>query len=58
MDIAGRETLAMQEYCPPLDVYNGLNWRMRVVVFAETTPEVSKILFATATFTSFLYHIT
>ena len=58
MDIAGRETLAMQEYCPPLDVYNGLNWRVRMVVLAETTPEVNRVPFPKATFTPFLNHIT
>ena len=58
MDITGREILAMQEYWPPLDVYNGLNWRVRVVVLADTTPEANEILFPTATFTPFLNHIT
>ena len=58
MDITGRETLAMQEYWPPLDVYDGLNRRVRAVVLAETTPEANEILFPTATFTPFLNHIT
>ena len=58
MDITGRETLAMQEYWPPLDVYNGLNWRVRVVVLADTTPEANEILFPTATLVTSLNHIT
>ena len=35
------DTLAIQEYCPPLDVRRGLNGRVRVVVLAVTIPEVT-----------------
>ena len=41
MDITGMETLAIQEYCPPSDVWRGLNWRVRVVVLAEAITEVT-----------------
>ena len=49
------ETLAIQEYCPPSDVWRGLNWRVRVVVLAEAIPEVT---FPTTTLVSFFNHIT
>jgi hypothetical protein len=58
MDITGRETLAIQEYCPPSDVWRGLNWRVRVVVLAETTPGVTEMPFPTTTLAPFFNHIT
>ena len=39
MDITGMETLTIQEYCPPSDVWRGLNWRVNMVALAETIPE-------------------
>ena len=58
MDITGRETLAIQEYCPPSDVWRGLNRRVRVVVLAETTPGVTEMPFPTTTLDPFFNHIT
>ena len=52
------ETLAIQEYCPPLDVWRGLNWRVRVVVLAEAIPEVTEMPFPTTTLVPFFNHIT
>ena len=58
MDITRMETLAIQEYCPPLDVWRGLNWRVRVVVLAEAIPEVTEMPFPTTTLVPFFNHIT
>ena len=58
MDMAGKKALAMQEYWPPLDVYNGLNWRLRVVVLAESIPGVNEIPLPPVTLVPFLNHIT
>ena len=58
MDITGMETLAIQEYCPPLVVWRGLNWRVRVVVLAETIPEITEMPFPPTTFVPFFSHIT
>ena len=52
------ETLAIQEYCPPLDVWRELNWRVRVVVLAEAIPEVTKMPFPPTTLVPFFNHIT
>ena len=49
------ETLAKQEYCPPLDVWRGLNGRVKVVMLAETIPEVT---FPPTTLVPFINHIT
>ena len=54
MDITGMETFALQEYCPPSDVWRGLNWRVRVVVLAEAIPEVT----SPTTLVPFFNHIT
>ena len=56
--MAGRETLAVQEYWPPLDVLRGLNWRLRVVVLAESIPGVNEIPLLPITLVPFLNHIT
>ena len=58
MDIAGMEILAIQEYCPPLDVWRGLNWRVRVVVLAVNIPYVTEIPFPATTLVPFFNHIT
>ena len=49
------EILAIQEYCPPLDVCRGLNWRVRVAVLAETIPAVTS---PPITYVPFFSHIT
>ena len=58
MDITGMVTLAIHEYCPPLDVWRGLNWRVRVVVFVEAIPEVTEMPFPPITLVPFFSHIT
>ena len=58
MDITGIVILAIQEYCPPLDVWRGLNWRVRVVVLVEAIPEVTEMPFPPTTFEPFFNHIT
>ena len=58
MDITGMETLAIQEYCPPSDVWRRLNWRVRVVVLAGAIPEVTEMPFPPTTLVPFFNHIT
>ena len=58
MAITGRETLAIQEYCPLSDVRRGLNRRVSIVVLAETTPGVTEVPFSTTTLAPFFNHIT
>ena len=58
MDIAGMETLAIQKYCPPSDVWRGLNWRVRVFVLAKAIPEVTEIPCPPTTLVAFFNHIT
>ena len=56
--IAGMEILAMQEYFPPLDVWRGMNWRLRVVLLAEAIPEVTEMPFPPTTLVPFFNHVT